>query len=67
MNTINPFPALTAPFALIFLSNVFIALEVKLLSNPGKWSPAKVSAIFVSVFFLNYLIKNQKIHLIEIF
>ena len=32
-NKVNPFPALTALFPLISLSNLFIALEVKLLTN----------------------------------
>ena len=52
INKLNPFPALTAPFPLIFLSNLFIATEVKLLTNPGKLSLAKEIAIFVSAFFL---------------
>ena len=38
---INTFPALTAPFPLIFLSNLFVALEVELLTNPGILSLAK--------------------------
>ena len=67
INKVNAFPALTAPFPLIFLSNLFITFEVKLLTNPGKLSLAKGKVIFVSVFFLNYLSKNQKIHLIELF
>ena len=29
-------PALTAPFQLTFLSNLFIAFEAKLLTNPSK-------------------------------
>ena len=53
INKVNPFPALTAPFPLIFLSNLVIALEVKLLTNPGKLSLAKGIAIFVSALFLN--------------
>ena len=32
-NKVNPFPALTASCPLIFLSNLFIAFEVKLLTN----------------------------------
>ena len=32
--------ALTAPFPLIVLSNLFVAYEAKLLSNPGKLSLA---------------------------
>ena len=68
INKANAFPVLTAPFPLIFLSNLFIALEVKLLSNPGKLSLAKEIATFVSAFFpLNLLSKNQVIHLIELF
>ena len=38
INKVNPFPALTAPFPLILLSNLFIAFEAKLLTNPGKLS-----------------------------
>ena len=41
INKINPFPALTALFPIIFLSNLFIAFEAKLLANPGKLSLAK--------------------------
>ena len=52
INKVNPFSALTAPFPLIFLSNLFIAFEVKLLNYPGKLSLAKGIAIFVSAFFL---------------
>ena len=40
MSKVNPFPALTSPFPLIFLSNLFIAFEVKLLTYPGKLSLA---------------------------
>ena len=66
-NKANPFPALTALFPLIFLSNLFIAFEVKWTTNPGKSSLAEGRAIFVSAFFLNYLNKSQKIHLTELF
>ena len=51
INKVNHFPAQTAPLLLIFLSNLFIALEVKLLTNPSKLSLAKGIAIFVSAFF----------------
>ena len=51
INNVNLFPALTAPFPLIFLSNLFIALEVKLLTNPGKLSLTKGIATFVSALF----------------
>ena len=67
INKVNPFPALTAPFSLIFLSNLFIAFEAKLLTNLGKLSVAKINARSVSAFFLNYLTMNQTIHLIELF
>ena len=46
INRVNRFSALTAPFPLIFLSNLFIAFEVKLLTNPGKLSLAKGTAKF---------------------
>ena len=45
------FSALTAPFPLIFLSNLFVALEVKLLTTSDKLSLVKGIAIFVSAFF----------------
>ena len=64
MMKVNPFPALTAPFPLIFLSHLFIVFEVILLTNSGKLSPAKGTATFLVLFCLNYLIKSQKIHLI---
>ena len=51
MNKSNPFSAMTVPFSLNFLSNLFIAFEVKLLTNPGKLSLAKEIAIFVSALF----------------
>ena len=51
INKVNPFLALTSPFPLIFLSNLFIAFEVKLLTNPRKFSLAKGIAIFFSAFF----------------
>ena len=51
MNKVNPFPTLAAPFPLIFLSNFFIVLEVKLLANPSKLSLSKEVATFVSAFF----------------
>ena len=66
INKVNFFPTLTAPFPLIFLSNIFIAFEVKSLTNSGKLSLAKVIAMFVSA-LLNYLTRNQKIHLIKLF
>ena len=50
INKINLFPSLTAPFPLIFRSNLFIALTIKLLSYPSKLSFAIGIAIFVSAF-----------------
>ena len=51
INKVNPFPALTATFPLIFLPNLFVAFEVKFLTNPGKLSLTKGIAIFVSAVF----------------
>ena len=42
----NPFPALTAPFALTFLSNLSNTEEVALVANLGKTSLAKGTACF---------------------
>ena len=50
INKVNPFPTLTAPFSLIFLSNLFIAIEVKLLPSPGKSSLSKIIATLFSTF-----------------
>ena len=41
MSTVNPFPALTAPHQLIFLSKLSIIDEVALDSNLGKISSVK--------------------------
>ena len=51
INKVNPLPALAATFPLIFLSNLFIAFEVKLRTNPGKLYLAKGIAIFISASF----------------
>ena len=51
INKVNPFLALTAPFPLIFLLNLFIAFEVKALTNPDKLSSTKRITIFISAFF----------------
>ena len=58
-NKVNTFPALTA-FTFIFLSNLVITIEAKLLTSPGTLSLAKGRVIFVSVFFPK--LPNQKIH-----
>ena len=60
INRVNPFPTLTAPFPLIFLSNLFISFEVKLLTYPDKLSLAKGIAIFVSAFFPKVLNQEPK-------
>ena len=51
INKVNPIHSLTAPFPLIFLSNLFIAFKAKLLTNIGKLSLAKVMSMFVGAFF----------------
>ena len=51
INKVNFFPALTAPFPLIFFSNLFNEIEVKLLTNQGKLSLTTTIATFVSAFF----------------
>ena len=48
---VNPFLTLTAPFPLILFSSLFIAFEVKLLTNLNKLSLSKGIAAFVSDFF----------------
>ena len=49
INKLNPFPAVIAPFTLIFLSNLFI--KGKLFTNQDTLSLAKGLATIVSVFF----------------
>ena len=60
INKVNPFPALTAPFSLIFDSNLLIAFEVKLLTIPGKLFLTKGIATFVSAFFPKLDNQQQK-------
>ena len=68
INKVYSFPALRAPSTLVFLSNLFIAFEAKLLTNPGKLSLAKGIASSVIIFFyLKYLRYYEKIHLIMSF
>ena len=67
MNKVNPFPALTVSIPLIFLSNLLIELEAKLLINQGKLSLAKRIARSVITFYLNFLTYYKEIHLIESF
>ena len=49
----NPFPHLTAPLPLIFLSNLFNAFKAKLFTNQGKLSLAKGIARSIITFYLN--------------
>ena len=60
INKAQFFPALTAPFPLIFLSNLFIVFEVKLITNPGKLSLTKRVAMFISAFFLKLPYQEPK-------
>ena len=60
INKVNPFPALTAPFSLIFDSNLLIAFEVKLLTIPGKLFLTKGIVTFVSAFFPKLDNQQQK-------
>ena len=64
---VDRFPALTAPFPLVFHSALFLAFEVKLLNNPDKLTLTKGIATFVSAFFPKLPDQQQKIHLIELF
>ena len=49
-NKVSPFPALTAAFPLIFLPNLLIAFQAKLLTNCGRLSLAKGIARSVNTF-----------------
>ena len=60
INTVNLFPALTVLFPLIFLSNLFIALEIKFVTNRGKLSIVKGIAIFASAFFPKLASRESK-------
>ena len=51
INKVNICPALTTPSPFIFLSDLFIALEAKLFTNPAKLCLTKAISIFVSAFF----------------
>ena len=57
---------MAALFLLIFLLNLFIKFEVKLLTIPGKLSLAKGTAMFVSAFFPKLPNQESRIHLIEL-
>ena len=47
---VNLFPALTVPFPLIFLSNLFIIFDAELLSSPRRLSIARGIARSVIIF-----------------
>ena len=51
MNKVYPFLALTPPFTVTFISDLLIAFEVNLFTNPGKLSLPKGIAIFAGAFF----------------
>ena len=54
INKVNLFAAQTAPFLLIFLLNLFIVFEFKLLTNLSKLFLAKIIATFVSTLLLKF-------------
>ena len=60
ISKVNPLFTLTDPFPLIFLSNLFITLEVKFLTNLGNLSLPKEITIFVSAFFPKLLNQEPK-------
>ena len=51
INKVSRFSALTTPFSLIVLSNLFIAFQAKLLADRGKLSLPKGIARSVITFF----------------
>ena len=60
INKVNPFPALKAPFPLIFLLNLFIYFEFQFFTNSVKSSLGKGIATFASAFFFSKL-PNQEL------
>ena len=58
INKVNLFPGFIAPFT-FFFSNLFIAFETKLLTNPGKL--ANGIATFVSAFLLKWANQKSKV------
>ena len=50
INKVNPFLALTVCFPIVFLSNLFIGFEAKLLTYPGELPLAKGIARSVITF-----------------
>ena len=64
INKVNPFPAVTAPFPVIFLSSLFIAFKAKFLTYPGKLSLTKGKARS-AITFLPKIMNYEEIHLME--
>ena len=59
INKVNTFPALTALVQIIFLSNLFIAFEAKLLTNPDELSLTKgIARSVITFLYLNYLTQS---------
>ena len=56
MDKVNPFPAFTEPFPIIFISNLSNTEEVDSVSNLGKISLAKGKNGLIVLFYLNLLI-----------
>ena len=50
INKVNIFLALTSPFPVFFLSNLFTEFKAKLLTNPGRLSLAKGIETFFTAF-----------------
>ena len=67
--TASDFMILTISF--IYLFEIYLAFKDKLFTNPGKLSLAKamerLSLAMLVGFYLNYLTKIQKIHLVGLF
>ena len=57
---VNPLYARTTPFLLIFLSKLFMALEIILLTNPSTLSLAKGIGIFFNDFSLNHINRSKR-------
>ena len=67
IHKVNPSPALATPFPLIFLSNLFIAFEAKLFTNPGNLPLAKGISIICYCFFYLKLPNQEPKYPFELF
>ena len=71
MDKVNPFPALTAPYPLILLSNLFIAFktafEAILLYNLGNLAIVKGTPYFNISILPNLSNQRPKVHQIKLF